>query len=916
MSKKTQKLTDLAPIAVASYGALRVARLTSDTGPLTKVFSLAKDGTLQKETAAMLSRGSIENLELADFDEFLKVLPELQCNQALTYGISRQGSGLVCSAERWGELGNPSGMWPRNRDNFCWPSGGGILMLDYDPHRNSDPLGREALLKCLYSVVPALQDAAHCWWPSASSCLVNKVTGEELSAVRGQRIYVWVANAEDIPRSGKALADRLWLAGHGRYDVSKSGSLLSRTLVDTAVWQPERLDFAAGAKCEAPLRQDRGAPARFGGDSPLDTRLVTDLTETEKSRLGQLEVEARAAVSHVVAANKTTWIAERAATLQTKRELDEGTARKVAQKAVESRQLLSDFILVAEDGTEVSVGEILNNRDQWHESRFHDPLEPEYPDDRITYANLAPGIAPYLYSHAHGGCRYALHRAAETITLSVGGSMEATEQTVALMCKDGTYFKRAGSVITVGENGEVQTLGRYALKQQLERNIRFEKPDGRTKGMKPSDCPDEIVHRILDSVSSWPLPTVNGIVQHPTMTATGRLLVKQGYDQESGLLLVRRDVRSWPHIPENPTEAQVLDALRRLWEPVSLFPYADAISRGIALAAMLTAVVRRGLRTAPAFLYAAPSAGAGKTLLAECVVALAGGAPPQTLPAKGPEIDKVLVSVLRMGRGALFFDNVTGTVNSKELNAMLTAPVYDGRILGESQMTGGLPTNTLVVLTGNNARPVGDTCRRMLVATIDPKMEHPFLREFEFNPRERVLASRMELIASALTILRGWIASGGEAEGEGELASFEEWDRLVRQAVIWVGNLERKALGGKAIGFDDPTANITEQCAADDENEALAELLELWMSEYHGKGFKAAELYSALAGMRNGYMGSAAAAILGPGLFSLLPDARSALVLSRWLRQQKGRVARGLRIEGVEDKSTNTTIWRVARVMG
>jgi hypothetical protein len=34
-----------------------------------------------------------------------------------------------------------------------------------------------------------------------------------------------------------------------------------------------------------------------------------------------------------------------------------------------------------------------------------------------------------------------------------------------------------------------------------------------------------------------------------------------------------------------------------------------------------------------------------------------------------PETDKVLVSVLCRGRGALFFDNVVGTVNCKEFNA-------------------------------------------------------------------------------------------------------------------------------------------------------------------------------------------------------------------------------------------------------
>lgn len=351
----------------------------------------------------------------------------------------------------------------------------------------------------------------------------------------------------------------------------------------------------------------------------------------------------------------------------------------------------------------------------------------------------------------------------------------------------------------------------------------------------------------------------------------------------------------------------------QVWAPVALFPYADATSRGVTLAALLTAVARPGLRTAPAFLFAAPSAGAGKTLLAECVVGLVGGANAQALPAADPEIHKVIVSVLRTGPRALFFDNVVGTVGSKDLNAMLTSPVFDGRILGLSEMAGSLPTNTLVVLTGNNARPVGDACRRILVATIDPRMEQPFLRSFPFNARDRVHAERVQLIAAALTVLRGWMALGTAGEGPGELASFAEWDRLVRQAVIWVGTLERAACGAAAVGFDDPVANIPAQCAADDENEALGDLLELWAAAQDGMGFKAADLYRALDNARSGNGGSDGLAAMGFLLRDLLPNVRTTVALSRWLRGIAGRIVRGRYVEAVKDKKANNSSWRVVR---
>ena len=80
---------------LTSFASIRLARLTSAEGPLTKVFSLDKQGELHKRTLATLWNGRVENLDLADFDAFLKVLPTLQSNQALTYGVSLLGDGLI-----------------------------------------------------------------------------------------------------------------------------------------------------------------------------------------------------------------------------------------------------------------------------------------------------------------------------------------------------------------------------------------------------------------------------------------------------------------------------------------------------------------------------------------------------------------------------------------------------------------------------------------------------------------------------------------------------------------------------------------------------------------------------------------------------------------------------------------------------
>jgi len=80
--------------------------------------------------------------------------------------------------------------------------------------------------------------------PSASAgCL--QPNGHVLTPLDRHRIYVPVNDASLIPEAGKALGDLLWVtAGDGWVDIGAAGQALMRCLVDTSVWQPERLDFA------------------------------------------------------------------------------------------------------------------------------------------------------------------------------------------------------------------------------------------------------------------------------------------------------------------------------------------------------------------------------------------------------------------------------------------------------------------------------------------------------------------------------------------------------------------------------------------------------------------------------------------------------------------------------------------------
>ena len=94
----------------------------------------------------------------------------------------------------------------------------------------------------------------------------------------------------------------------------------------------------------------------------------------------------------------------------------------------------------------------------------------------------------------------------------------------------------------------------------------------------------------------------------------GRIIDQDGFDEQTGIY-VQLPAPAEP-IGEHVGEAQARDAVDVLWKPFEFFPFADAqdgrISRSVFLAAILTAVTRRLLLTAPGFLISATSPGSEK----------------------------------------------------------------------------------------------------------------------------------------------------------------------------------------------------------------------------------------------------------------------------------------------------------------
>ena len=400
----------------------QITRFTaSNPKRLSKAFRLEGD-TLIKESGGNMKAGTAERLTLT-LSQFAALLPTLTPKQATAYGVAAHAATRVVEKDKVADSGN--GGLPviaRTRNYFLWSTGAGVLMLDYDAPATGDPMDRDALRVALATGCPALDSTPAIWRPSAGSC-IYRADGTELRGIGGQRLYVPVMDASDIPRAGKVLFDRLWLVGFGRYEISKSGSLLQRSLIDASVFQPERLDFCGGAAVGAGLEQRLPEPVIFNPDAPyLDTRAaLPDLSADEQARLAEVREAAKTPLLVDEQARvKAVWVAARVdQRLAEKPEPERAAARPKLEatyrEAVEGGRLAPDFELTvkAKGGKAtkpIKVADALARKDLWHEATCLDPLEPGYPDGAgrfVGWLNLVHK-PPYCSSRAHGGIRYEL----------------------------------------------------------------------------------------------------------------------------------------------------------------------------------------------------------------------------------------------------------------------------------------------------------------------------------------------------------------------------------------------------------------------------------------------------------------------------------------------------------------------------
>lgn len=380
-----------------------------------------------------------------------------------------------------------------------------------------------------------------------------------------------------------------------------------------------------------------------------------------------------------------------------------------------------------------------------------------------------------------------------------------------------------------------------------------EKWDSRVKDWVPIDCPRKIAETYM-ARSHWPeLPTLSGFIEAPTISLSGRVIEQPGYDDETGLYLALSDKLTSLKTPGKTREEaeQAVEFINRLFaEDRNNFPFVGAEDRSAIIAAFITALVRRLLPSAPMFAITAPSAGTGKSKLADGVAMLATGrrASVMALGQDEAETQKRLGGVLLSGDLIIVLDNIEQVLGGELLCQVTTQPTVSLRPLGGSSVL-HIPTNSMLLATGNNLSIVGDLKRRVVLIRLDAKIERPEQRTFDSDFIKDVEQQRGALISAALTIVCAYIHAGEPLPKDSKPAgSFEEWDRMVRRPLVWLG-LPDPLGGAEALREVDPDIeamralfNAWIATPFTNPDVTVSQVVELGMKDGHGDLYDALQL--------------------------------------------------------------------------
>lgn len=469
------------------------------------------------------------------------------------------------------------------------------------------------------------------------------------------------------------------------------------------------------------------------------------------------------------------------------------------------------------------------------------------------------------------------------------------------------------------------TLTTHSAIDVLARTADWARWDAREKALVPTNPTEMIANIWLSRKGSWRARRIKGIITAPTIRPDGSLITAPGYDPVTRLFMVLDPLLVMPGDGrwngDRLVKADAEQALTVLEGLLIDFPFVGEADKSVALSGMMMPVIKGALDKRPLHVFDAPNPGTGKTYLVEICTALALGqaAPVSSWSKEENENEKRLATMLLSGTPVGVLDNINGVLESDLLCQALDQSNIRVRVFGKLEQR-DVENNICLYATGNNIVISGDLVRRALQSKLDAMMERPETRQFHALPLQLVQQNRGKYLAAVLTVVRAHIQAGYPGcEGMRPMASFDEWGKLVRGALRWLGRA-------------DPVDTAERTFREDPKRSDLADFVEAWTRRY---GYEEKSIREALD-MLNQVGGdnrplpetyfSKFGEVMTPAeVVSAFRDVAlriagkndivDARVLGNWLKRNKGGVINYHRfVVGNADGHAKTQRWKVERV--
>lgn len=421
---------------------------------------------------------------------------------------------------------------------------------------------------------------------------------------------------------------------------------------------------------------------------------------------------------------------------------------------------------------------------------------------------------------------------------------QIADEVIAVLAERASLYHRGGWLVQVLEErsrsaqatrkprARIRPLPAPTLQEYMSEHIRFERAswvekDGhKEQSARPVHPPAWCV-RAVHSRGDWQgISRLHGIADYPVYLGEGRVLIERGYDAASEVFQCYRGPKIL--LPDQVSKDQAIEAAYELRDLTCDFPFLSEIHRSGWLAAALTPAARFSFEgAAPLFMCDGNTPGCGKGKLMNIIprIYIGRNFSCTPFPRLSDEWSKLMTTYAMNGAAWLLFDNISGAFGDANLDAVLTNPFWECRMLGGNQVVSE-PILLTFYVTGNNIVLKGDLPRRTCHIRLESPLEHPEARTKFVYPKllQHVTKRRAHYMACLLKMLLAYDQAGRPPVSLSPWGSFEEWSDIVRSVIVW-------------LGFPDPGESyVALQKQSDPEREDMEALLNFWEQIQPGRG--------------------------------------------------------------------------------